>query len=1066
MKNAIAWMAGNAVAANLLMLGILAAGFISYQTLIQEVFPEINLDIIEIRAEYPGASPEEVEEAIVMRIEEQIASVEGIKTITSRAAENFGIVNAELKLNEDVSEVLDRIKAEVDRIVTFPEQVERPTIQELTSRQQVIQLAIHGDVPERSLKELANRIEDDLSNLPELSFVSVSGARNYEVAIEVSEPKLRSYGLSLAQVASAVRLGSLDLPGGSVETSKEEILIRTKGQNYDAKDFGDIILRAEPNGAVVRVRDVAEVRDGFEETDLVTKFDGDPAVLVGVYRTADEQVLEIVDAVKRYKNDLGPSLPSGVSVSIWNDQAKILLGRLNLLIKNGVFGLILVIIALTLFLDSRLAFWTSVGLFVSFMGAFFVMQQLGLSINLLSLFAFILALGIVVDDAIVIGENIYAEREKGKTGLDAVIDGAGRLSVPVIFAVLTTIAAFSPLLFVPGAGGKLFIQIPLIVISVLLLSLVEVLFILPAHLRHLKTKSEKEENPILRGLHRIQAFVTRNLQRFINGPLERTLKFSTANYGIVIAGSIAVIMISVGLLLGGILKFSFLPAVEAENVIANLTLREGTNIERTREMAKFLEDSGREVIADLQTDLPSDHPPILTDVFISVGGQPSSAANGPNASSAVALSQANIAEVNFQLSPAEERDLSAKIFEEAWRNKVGALPGIKSLEFKSDLLSFGKPIQAELSAPNSASLKTAVERFKQELSEFTGVVDIDDDDELGKREVQFELKPQARSLGVTLDDLARQVRGGFFGYEALRIQRGRDDIRVMVRLPKSERDAMADIQNFRIRTQSGQELPLSEVAEANYGYASATIKRRNRRRVTTVTADVNIAQANATEVVQELNSTTIPQLKADYPGLDVSFEGEQREQADSLGALARGFLFALFAIYALLAIPFKSYLQPLIIMSAIPFGIIGAVFGHVLLGFDLTILSMFGIIGLSGVVVNDSLVLIDFINQRHQEGLSMRDAIIDGGKARFRPILLTSVTTFLGVLPLILEKSLQAQFLIPMAISLGFGILFATVIIMVIVPALTMLVHDIQAKLGRVGEDQVEENTTYEPSVA
>ena len=1044
-------MAGNPVAANLLMLVILVVGYFSYTTIIQETFPEINLDIIEIRVEYPGASPEEVEEAIVTRVEEQIAAVEGIKVITSTAAENFGIINAELKLNEDVSEVLDEIKAEVDRIITFPEEAEKPTIQELTSRQQSVQVALYGDVPEKSLKELANRVEDELTQLPELSYVQVAGARNYEIAIEVSEPQLRSYGLSLAQVASAVRLGSMDLPGGSVETVGEEILLRTKGQNYTAKDFEDIILRADPSGATVTIGDVAVVNDGFEESDLITMFEGKPAVLVGVYRTSDEQVLKVVEAVKGYTANLETNLPAGVSVAVWQDQAKVLRDRLNLLIKNGVVGLILVIIALTMFLNTRLAFWTSVGLFISFMGVFFIMQQLDVSINLLSLFAFILSLGIVVDDAIVIGENIFAERESGKSGLDAAVDGASRLGGPVIFAVLTTIAAFSPLLFVPGSAGKLFGTIPKIVISVLVLSLIEVLFILPAHLRHLKIEKEKKSNAFMSWLERVQGFVNRNLQRFIQGPLNKVLNFSTDNYGIVIATAVAIVFMSIGSIAGGFLKFSFFPEVEAENVVANLTLREGTTIGQTQALTALLETSGREAIAELQSGLAEDHPDVLQNVFVSVGGQPSGN-GGPGATSAAALSQANIAEVNFQMTPAETRELSAKQFEVAWRDKVGSLPGVKSLEFSSSLISFGKPIQAELSAPNSKTLSVAVQRFKEELSEFNGVVDIDDDDDLGKREIQFELKPQARSLGVTLDDLARQVRGGFYGYEALRIQRGRDDIKVMIRLPKSERNALSDIQNFRVRTADGAELPLSEVAVAEYGYASSSIKRRNRRRVTTVSADVNLAQANATEVVTELSASVIPALKADYPGLDISFEGEQREQADSLGALARGFMLALFAIYALLAIPFRSYIQPIIIMAAIPFGIIGAVVGHLLLGFNLTILSMFGIIGLSGVVVNDSLVLIDFINQRYKDGLPMRDAIIEGGKARFRPILLTSLTTFLGVLPLILEKSLQAQFLIPMAISLGFGILFATFIIMILVPAMTMLVHDIQVRFGWIKE--------------
>lgn len=1042
-------MARNSVAANLLMLLILVAGLVSLTTIPQEVFPEFSLDAIQVSVQYPGATPEEVEEAVVRRVEEQIESIEGIRRLTSVAGENIGSVTAELQLGVDVSETLDKVKAEVDRIVTFPEEAEKPEVQELSNRQQVIQLALHGEhVDERVLKELANRIKDDLTSFPDISFVRVAGVRNYEISIEVSEDALRAYGLSLIDVASAVRLGSLDLPGGSVETQTEQVLIRTKGQNYQTEDFENIIVLGRPDGTVVRVGDLATVHDAFEDTDLLTEFDGTRSAFVEVFRTSDERVLEIVDVIKNYVADIEPSLPAGIELSIWQDQSKILQSRLSLLVKNGIFGILLVILALTLFLDLRLAFWVSVGIAISFMGAFAVMVYLDVSINLLSLFAFILAIGIVVDDAIVIGENIFYEQAEGGNALEGAIQGATRLARPVIFAVFTTIAAFSPLLFAPGLIGKITQEIPKIVITVLVLSLIESLFILPMHLSHKRKHGKRDSllTPVIRGIERIQEWVTRQLTRFTNGPLHRSLQFSIRNYGIVIAIAIATIIVSVGLVAGGYIRFSFLPDIEGENVIARLEMPQGTPVEETQRLMRYIQQKGAEAVAEIQGNLPDDHPSVIQHVYASVGQQPS-LNQGPNAQSGATLIQSHLAEINFELLDAEIRIPSAESIESRWREKVGAIPNAKTLSFSSAIISLGKPIQLELSAPDPAVLDLAVERVKDELAQFDGVFEILDDQEQGKREVQLSLKPLATTLGVTVDGLARQVRSAFYGAEALRIQRGRDEVKVMVRLPEGERNALADVQDLRIRTLSGAQIPLSEVAEASLGYSSSSIQRRDRRRVVTVTADVDPEVISGQEVVSALNASIVPRIQSDYPGLRVSFEGEQREQADALSALMRGFLLAMFVIYALLAIPFKSYGQPLVIMAAIPFGIIGAILGHLLLGLQLGILSLFGIVGLSGVVVNDSLVLIDFVNQKRDEGLAMPEAILVAGKQRFRPIFLTSVTTFLGLFPLILEKSVQAQFLIPMAVSLAFGIIFATFIIMLVVPALAMLEHNVSTAI-------------------
>jgi multidrug efflux pump subunit AcrB len=684
------------------------------------------------------------------------------------------------------------------------------------------------------------------------------------------------------------------------------------------------------------------------------------------------------------------------------------------------------------------------------------------SINMISLFAFILALGIVVDDAIVIGEGIFARQEEGQTPVRAAVEGATRLAMPVTFAVLTTVAAFAPLLFVPGIIGKFMRNLPVIIIAVLLFSLVESLFILPAHLAHVKATRGGKKNAVAAFIERIQARVARALEWNIRGPLTTGLTFSTRHYGLVIVSAFATILLAVGLVAGGFIKFSFFPDIEGENVVARIELPEGTRASETARIAGFIEQRGRDAIGALQATLPEEHPSLITNTFIIVGEQPFQEQSGPDAGGGPGLTQSHLAEINFELLAAERRDISAETIEQAWREAVGPISNVRTIAFQSAVFSLGKPIQAEISAPTPELVEQAVARFKAELAQFAGVFEIEDNRKPGKREVKLSLKPQARPLGLTLDDLARQVRSAFYGDEALRIQRGRDDIRVMVRLPEDERDALDDLLDLRIRTPQGGEVPFGEVAAASFGYGPSNINRRDRRRVVTVTANLDAEVVTAQEVVADLDQRVIPDLQREVPGTRISFEGEQREQADTMAALGKGFAVALFLIYALLAIPLRSYVQPLVIMSVIPFGIIGAILGHLFMGLSVGILSMFGIIGLSGVVVNDSLVLIDYINQARREGLPMREAIIQAGQLRFRPILLTSLTTFLGVLPLILERSLQAQFLVPIAVSLGFGILFATFIVLLLVPALVMLQYDagqaFRRLLGREADEDHQSN--------
>ena len=1040
----VAYMAKHRVAANLLLVFVIIAGLMSLGSLVQEVFPEFSLDTILISVPYPGATPDEIEESILLKTEEQVVSVEGIDEIISTADEGLGTVRLELELGADIGAILDDVKAEVDRITTFPVDAERPEIRELTTRQSVIKLAIFGDVAERTLKEIAYRTEDALSELDAVSYVETTGIRQYEISIEVDQNTLRALGLTLGDVSRVVRQGSLDLSAGSIETRDEQVRIRTLGQNYEQQDFESIVVISRPDGTVVRLGDIATVIDGFEDADLITRYNGLPAAIVEVYRTSDERVLEIVDAIEAsLAEDIIPGLPEGVSLDVWNNDGDILADRLQLMLKNAALGLVLVLVALSLFLELGLAIWVAAGIAMSFIGTLAVMIVFGVSINVMSLFAFILAVGIVVDDAIVVGENIYSERERGVPGLLAAVRGAKRITGPVIFAVLTTITAFSPLLFAPGPLGKMLGAVPIIVISVLVLSLVESLLILPHHLSHLPEPHMQGKTGISRRVFRIQKSVDVRLKAFIHGPLDRGLRFTTREPGIIIAAAVAMLVLSGALVPAGLIRVEFFPGVEGDNVIADLEMPEGTSVERTRQVAERLRLAAERTVERLESERPAGSPPLVRGVY-SVVGQPP-AVGGPVVAVPPGGDVGNRAYVNVRLLSAEERTLPATRFEQVWREELGSLPEARSLTFSADIVSLGAPVQVELSHPDPVQLETIGRRVMDELESLAGIFDVKTDQDQGLREIQLRLKPEARTLGLTLDGVARQVRAAFFGDEALRVQRGREDVRVYVRLPERERNAIADVGDYMIRTPTGGQIMLSRVANVSFGSSPTTIRRKQGQRILTITGDVDPAVVTGQVASRELEEVIIPPIAAENAGLSVYFGGIQQEQQESFNSVGRGFILALLVIYALLAIPFGSYVQPLIIMAAIPFGIVGALWAHLVMGLSLGLLSIFGILGLSGVVVNDSLLMIDFINEERRNGMKARDAIIKGAKARFRPIMLTSLTTFLGVAPLVFEPSLQAQFLIPMAASLAFGVLFATAILMLLVPALAMVQANVEA---------------------
>ncbi|MHC4094741.1 MAG: efflux RND transporter permease subunit [Planctomycetota bacterium] len=969
---------------------------------------------------------------MLLRVEESLAAVDGIKRMTSTAGEGIGSTLVEVEEYADATEVIDEIKAAVGTITTFPKETLKPIISELKTRHKVISMVIFGDVTEKTLRKLADQIRDDLTMMENISQVSIAGVRPYEISIEVSEENLRRYNLSFDHVSRAVSNSSLDIPAGSVKTTGGEILVRTKGQRYYGPEFENIIVLTRNDGTKVRLSDIAKVKDDFEDIDLYARFDGKRAAFVQVSRIGEQDALDIAGTVKKYIGQKEQSLPEGVSLSFWEDDTLILKARMSLLKRNACIGLVLVFLCLTLFLNIRLAFWTMMGIPISFLGAFWLLPLFDVTINMISLFAFIMSLGIVVDDAIVVGENIFVYRQQGMDRIEAAIRGVKEMTLPVTLAVLTTMIAFVPLAYTGGIMGKFLRVIPIVVISVLSISLTEALLILPAHLSF---KGSGRKGRFIRFTERINGWTDSGLKRFVNGPFANFVMRAVRWRYVTLAVAFAIFLFTIGFIAGGYIKFTFFDSVEADNMIATLTMPQGTPVGQTRRVIERVEAAAMQVIDEFD-DKSQGKPPLMKHISTAVGAHPAAARGGPGHSDLATITASHLAEVNVDTE-----------MKNRWRDIVGEIPGVSSLKFMSEIMSTGDPINVELSHQNYTVLLQAVDQLKLLLKPYDGVSDISDSFETGKAELKMKLKDTGRTLGLTLSDLARQVRQGFYGDEAQRIQRGRDDIRVMVRYPEHERKSLADVENMRIRLPDGTEIPFKTVAEVQYGRGYATIRRIDRRRVVSVSADVDEAVANAGEINRDLYQNVLPSLRNQYPGLQYRFGGEERERNESLGSLKINFLIAMMAIYGLLAVLFRSYSQPIIVMSAIPFGIVGATIGHLIMGFNLSILSMFGIVALSGVVVNDSLIMIDLINRERKSGIELAQVLRDCATRRFRPIMLTTLTTFSGLLPMIAEKSLQARFLVPMAISLAFGVMFATCITLLLVPSLYMILEDIKNRL-------------------
>lgn len=1028
-KGPLAWMARNPVAANLLMVLLLLGGFIGSKRIKQEVFPEFELDMINVSVAYPGAAPREVEQGIVLAIEEAVRGIDGVNHVNSTTVEGLGTVSIELLLKADPDRVLADVKSAVDRITTFPEDAERPVVSLAQLRSEVIHLVISGDQEVRVLHDIGEHARIGLLARDEVTQVELYGVPPLEISIEIPRESLDAYGLTLEQVAAQVRAHSLELPGGSVKTDSGEILVRLADRRRSGPELENVIVRGTAGGGEIRLGDIATIRDDYQDADKAYFYNGRRAMRLTAYRVGDETPTTVSQATHAYADQLRTQLPANIHIDIWDDDSELLEARIGLLVDNAKYGLFLVVFLLALVLNLRLAFWVSLGIPISFLGAMLVLPAADMSINMLTLFGFIVTLGLVVDDAIIVGENIFEKQSRGMPRSQAAIEGTKEMVVPVSFAILTSIAAFSPLFFVPGTMGKVFGMIPMVVVLVLFFSWVESFFILPAHLAHGRER-ERKTTGVMGLVNRIQDRVAAGLkwhnERVFEPVLRRTLRYRY----IAVSMAMAVFLISLGMVLSGVLPFNFMPRFEGDVVRVSVRFPYGTPVKRSEEAAKILETAAFQAIED------SGGQQVVRGMFTRVGEGIARRHGTQDVGS-------HVASIELELVPTDQRDFTSEEFSRRWESHVPEIPGVVSLLFNSSAgPGAAAAVDVQMSHADDQVLAAASEELAEMLRSYSALTSVDNSYASGKTQLDYKLSPHAASLGITGNDVARQIRAAFFGAEALREQRGRNEIRVMVRLPEEQRTSEYDVEELLIRAPAGGHVPLSYVADVERSRAPTTIFREDGIRAINVSASLAPGAKSSREILESLKEGEFPALKKEYPGLSLELVGRQREQNEAFAALRVGYFFALLAIYGLLAIPFKSYFQPLIIMSAIPFGFIGAVAGHLLMGYEMTLVSLFGIIALSGVVVNDSLVLIDRVNRNRKEGQSATEALVSGALRRFRPILLTSLTTFIGLAPMIFENSPQARFLVPMAISLGYGILVSTFIILLIVPSLYLILED------------------------
>ena len=1055
MNGVLEWCARNRVAANLMMLMIVLGGLLALKYGVRrEVFPLFSLDMISVTVPYPGATPQEVEEGILLPVEEAIADLDGIDELNATGGEGAGTLIVKVRTDANTRELMNDVKTRVDAITTFPDNAEEPVIEELSLRLLVITVALSSETAdEQTMRLLAEDVREDLLTLPGITQVKLGGTRPYEIGIHVSETDLRRYGLTFDEVAQSVRASSLNVPAGSIRTNAGDVRIRTQSQAYRQREFEDLVLRTADDGTRIQLKDVAEVVDGFEEDERWARFDNRAAIMLSVQATSQENAPDVARSVYNFIEERRASLPAGVHLDTWMDASKIYSGREDLMIRNGLTGLLLVFISLGMFLHLRLAFWVAVGLALSFIGTFAVLWYTGVSINMISMAAFILVLGIVVDDAIVVSESVHRKHTEGLHGEDGAVAGVQEVATPVIFAVLTSVIAFTPMLAISGVDGKFWAVIPIVIISCLLLSLFESLFILPAHLAHEKMPWYLVPFwPLFWIFEHIQRIVDRLLKVFIRRVYEPVLELAIGWRYLTFAIFVASMILVIGLVAGGHVKAAFFPRMPGDIAVATLEMPNGTPAQSTREILERIEAAALQLREEV--DGGDVEPKAIKHILVAMGSHPVAQARDPSGI-AIAAGGTHLAEAAIEFENLDARGLSSDALSDRWRDLVGVVPGVRRLTFDANDGEHEKDIHIRLTSDSIADLEAAAGELKRELHEYAGVYEISDT--LGTRQDEItlgkEMLPAGEALGLRVEDVARQVRQAFYGEEAQRIQRGRDDIRVMVRYPREQRQSIADLDNLRIRTPTGEEVPLREVAQVAIGDGLATIRRAERKRMADVTALLQREiTANPDGIMQELEAKGddetepgfLASLSDRYPGMSWYREGGMKGQQRVVTELSLGFIVALFAMYALMAVAFKSYIQPLLVAIAIPFGFVGAVIGHILLGETISIISFLGLVALAGVVVNDSLVLIDAINRNVRGGMKMSQAVRAASKRRFRAILLTSLTTFLGLTPLMTETSFQAKFMIPMAVALAFGVAFATFLTLLLVPCLYLIIEDLK----------------------
>ncbi|MBX2798063.1 MAG: efflux RND transporter permease subunit [Myxococcales bacterium] len=1027
MMGLVSWMANNRVAANLLMVLLLLGGWLSASNTQQEVFPEFALDAVYVSVAYPGASPAEVEQGVLLALEGAVSGIEGVDEVMSIAEEGSGQVVVWLLTDADRDEVLRDVEQAVDRVTTLPDDAEEPVVTELSRRSRVITVAVSGAQQLDDLLEVADRLEDELVAHRDVSLVEVSGAPDREVAIEIDRATLQAYGLTLDEVARQIAVVSLERPAGSVQTTGGDLRVRVSDRSIDEIDFTEIAVRTNAQGATVRLGDIATITSGFAEEDAATWLDGERSLRVDAYRIGEERPAQVAAATRQAVATLQGELPDTVSLTVLSDDSQALTGRLQLLAKNALQGLLLVFAALALFLDLRTAGWVAAGIPIAFLGAFLVLPALGVSVNMISLFALLVVLGLVVDDAIVVGEQIYYEQEQLHAGAEeeqqtqASVRGAMRMVGPVVVAVLTTIFAFAPMLGVPGVFGKIFWVFPVVVASVLLFSLVEAFLILPAHLSHRAEPTAPGRWSVERWVGPVRRRVSGGLQRFVKQVYEPGMRRLLPRRGAVLGASLGLLALVAGVIAGGWVPVQFFPDIPGSRVTATVSLPAGSADGRVESARLAVEQAAREALSS-------------TGASASVQGIVTRRGVGDSGGDELVV-EIHVDEDTLVATPAE--------IEAAWGSALPPLDGVRSVVFEAAAgPAAGDAVDVTLRHTDDAVLAAASESLGRSLAEFADLTDVSSSLASSTPQLDVRVNELGTSLGLSSEELAAQVRSAYQGAEALREQEGRRERTVRVRLPLRERTQQAVLEGLPVRVGSGDYVALSDVAELSPSRAAARIDREDGARLVHVTASLAPGVSSSSDVMRVLQSDVLPALEAQHRGLQVGMAGQTQEMSESLGALIPLGGLALVGIFALLASTFRSYVQPVVVMSAIPFGVVGAVAGHALMGIELSMISLFGIIALAGVVVNDSLVLVDAANERRAAGAGALDAIVAAGSRRMRPILLTSLTTFLGLAPMLLETSVQAQFLIPMAVSLGFGILFATGVVLVLVPAFYLLVED------------------------